>query len=541
VLKLSLILLLPLLSSCLNDNLDTDKPTRVLAPAGTFVGRDQGAVLAFKGIPYAGPVDGDQRWLPPVPAALAGAEFSANEFGRPCFHINEPMPDKRSAEDFVGSSDCLHLNLWVPKLAPVADQKTALPVMVFFHGGAFEVGSADWKPFGLRFYDGAKLAASGEVIVLTFNYRLGAFGFLRHEELNGSHGANPGVLDQLLALRWVKQNIAAFGGDPSNVTAFGQSAGAVSICNLLTMAQAENLFHKAILQSGSCAMLAPERAAETTAQILKKLECSSNDLKGQADCLRSAEDKNIVTAQPSLTLGGGQLIRLKFAPIVDGVTINDSPDAVIKSQKHMQIPILIGTNAQEVPVWLQPDSKDAWEGVISALAKKGSETAAQRVKTLYEEQNRHGSYKNLIADLKTDLSFTCKARYFAKLFAANQSQPVRLYLFDKQIPWVGAWVHGSFHGLELFYLFQHVPKWAASFAGPGFELQKTLAALWTNFAKTGQLPENDWTAEWKPYSSEHRTAGVLGDFFGILDDPRKQKCELLEEFMLSDGEMGLLK
>ncbi len=541
MLKLRVLLFCSLLPSCLNDNIDTDKPAKVTAPAGTFIGTEQGAVFAYKGIPFAGPVDGDQRWLPPVPAAIMGEEFSANEYGRPCVQLDELMPEKRTAEDFSGASDCLNLNIWVPKIKTETAEKTAFPVMVFFYGGSFEVGSAGWKPYGRRFYEGAKLAAAGDVIVVTFNYRLGAFGFLKHGDLNGLHGANPGVLDQLEALRWVQKNIVAFGGDPKNVTAFGESAGSISICNLMTMSAAEHLIHKAILQSGFCAMLSPDSADETATQVLKKLDCANGDLKAQGTCVRAASDRDVILAQPALTMEGSQPIRLKFAPIIDGVTIKETPDAVIKGKKHLQIPILMGTNAQEVPVWKQPDSKDAWEGIINVLAGRGPEELARKVKVLYEEHNRHGSYKNLIAELKTDLSFTCKARFYAQLFSANQSQPVWLYLFDKQIPYIGSWIHGSFHGMELIYLFQHLPRWSSAITGSGYDLQETMAEIWTTFAKTGQLPENDLSEEWKPYTPEHRVAGVIGDFSGILDDPRKEKCELLEHFMLKDGDMGLVR
>lgn len=295
------------------------------------------------------------------------------------------------------------------------------------------------------------------------------------------------------------------------------------------------------MQSGSCAMLSPEYAEKTAATVLKKLECHAGDAKEQAACMRASAEKDIVLAQPSLVFEGGEPIKLKFGPIVDGVTIKESPDTVIREKRHTKVPILMGTNAKELPSKMQPDSKDVWEHVINTLAEKGSADSARKVKLLYEEQNRHGTYKNLIAEIKTDISFTCKARYFANLFSSSQSEPVWLYMFDKQIPFVGSWIEGSFHGMELFFLFQHLPKWTASIGGAGYELQGTMAEIWSTFAKTGQLPENDWSSEWKPYTSEKRIAGVIGDFSGVLDDPRKEKCELLEPFMLKDGDLGLIR
>ena len=530
-----------MLSSCLSDRLDSDRPARIIAPAGTFIGTELGKVFAFKGIPYAGPADGDRRWLPPTPAKSTGGEFTAHEYGKPCYQLSALSSEKDESDAFSGSADCLNLNVWVPKPKGTETEKTALPVMVFFYGGSFDSGSSALSLYGLKLYDGAKLAAAGDVIVVSFNYRLGAFGFFKQEQLNAGTGSNPGVLDQIEALRWIQNNIAAFGGDPKNVTAFGESAGAISICDLLTMPASELLIHKAILQSGSCSMLSPEAADRTASGVLKKLKCDKVDAIAQSACMRSASEKDIVLAQPALVFEGGEPLKLKFGPIVDGVTIKESPDSVIREKRHTKIPILIGTNAKELPASKQPDSKDVWESFIKTLADKGTEESARKLKLLYEEENRHGTYKNLIAELKTDMSFTCKARYFANLFSQNQTEPVWLYLFDKQVPFVGAWVEGSFHGMELFFLFQHLPKWTAGMAGVGFELQKTMAEIWTTFAKTGQLPENDWSSEWKPYTSERRIAGVIGDFTGVLDDPRKEKCELLEFFMLKDGDLGLTR
>jgi para-nitrobenzyl esterase len=528
----------------------TSAPVTVTSASGSWTGSISGGAAAFKGIPYAAPVDGERRWLAPLPAAALAGGFPAKEFGQPCFHLNELIPDKRKPSDFVGDGDCLNLNVWVPESVFAGRESAKSPVMVFIHGGAFEIGFSGWEPGGIRLYDGARLAQAGQLLVVTINYRVGAFGFLRHPVLNAAAGgsANPGILDQIEALRWVQKYISAFGGDPANVTVFGESAGGISICNLLTVPAAKGLFHKAIIESGSCMLQSAGRADSAAQKILTKLGCLENKTpEQQAECMRSKDAKEVVLAQPkSTTMFRGELSHLPIAPVLDGVTFNAAPDEVIRNGQHHQVPVLIGSNAREIPAWFQVESKDGWEGAVGALAAESSPETAAAVRRIYEERNR-GNYRDLIAELKSDLAFTCRIRYFADLIARHQTQPVYLYLFEKSLDVVESItdrVHGSFHGMELFYVFQHVP----AFALPGLggmlaahqELQQKMAALWTGFAKSGALPPDDSWQDWQPYR-EKRMAGILGDFYGTLDDPRREKCELLEKHLTAGGPVGVLR
>lgn len=514
-------------------------PVTVDTPSGSYDGSERKPTVSFKGIPYAALVDGDRRWLPPAPVAALAGGFSAQKFGSPCAQLDQLIPEKRKASDFKGGGDCLNLNVWIPSGHFSERAVKKLPVMVFIHGGSFETGSAGWDPLGINFYDGSKLAAVGPVVVVTFNYRLGALGFFKHDGLNTEAGANPGLLDQIAALTWIQKNIGAFGGDAANVTAFGESAGAMSICDLMTVPAAKGLFHKAILQSGPCRVFSPEYADGVAKKVLTTLACDAGTSAEQAACMRTKSDEEIVLAQPAATMSGANPSKLQFAPVVDGISVFESPDAVIKAELHMQIPVLIGSNAQEVPARMQPDSKDSWEGLVSKITVDAPEGTAKAIRELYESRNR-GVYKDLIAELKTDLSFTCRTRYYARLLSTHQKQPVWLYFFDKSLEFIGSWVPESFHGMELIYLFQHIPEWVPKI-GTHKLLQTEMGRIWTNFATTGAVSAEEQWQEWLPYSEKTKVAGVIGDFFGVLDDPRKEKCDLLETTLLRQGDMGMYK
>lgn len=560
ILKRTLLLVLASLaifvwSGCVRHGEET---VTVNLPAGTFVGLVQDGSASFKGIPYAAPVDNEFRFQPARPAVLPSGVTSAKEFGSPCAHLNRFNPDDRTADDFVDGPDCLNLNVWVPykrfnalsKANGASDAAAEkIPVMVFIHGGAFDYGFTGWNPL-VYFYEGARLAAAGDVIVVSLNYRLGALGFLYHPALASESGgaANLGIRDQMLALQWVQRNISAFGGDVNNVTVFGESAGAVSVCNLMLLPEAHGLFHKAIMQSGSCMLRDPDEALLTTEQVLSKLGCyEGKTSKEQAACLQEKESKEIVLAQPRMSrLLSGVYLSPPFGPVRDGQIFKDRPEDVISAGRHMRIPVLVGTNAREVPVWIEHDSRDQWESSLKELSPDAG--LAIKIRQHYESRNR-GSYQDLLADLKTDVNFTCRARRMAHLLASNQKEPVYLYLFEKSLALVERWfgmigmpAHGSFHGMELVYLFRHIPT-----LGIGLPLlkrhqalQDEMTTLWAGFARTGGIKGDTRAAEWVPYQ-QARLAGIVGDFSGVLDDPRSDACELMESRLASGTSVGAIK
>lgn len=299
--------------------------TRAGSVSGTDVG---GGIVAFKGIPYAAPPIGPLRWRPPQPAAPWPGVRAGSHFGDDCMQTPYVIPTGQKA-----SEDCLTVNVWTS----TDYRKAHRPVMVFIYGGAFIGGSSAYP-----LYDGARLAREG-VVVVSFNYRVGIFGFLAHPELSAESqehvSGNYGLLDQIEALRWVKTNIQAFGGDPGEVTVFGESAGAVSIAVLMTSPLAKGLFEQAILQSPTLPPLASLAAAQNSGAAV-----------GRIAALRDMDAAELLTHNDSFyPRPKSRTARLTGfpAPIVDGLVLPEQPRAVFDTGILSAVPMIVGVNADE--------------------------------------------------------------------------------------------------------------------------------------------------------------------------------------------------
>lgn len=305
----------------------------VQTPQGVFVGERQADTVRFLGMPYAQQPVGERRWRKPLPPKAHEGERPALAFGPAC-----PQGQDNFSGSDVGTRDeaCLYLNVWAP-----AQADAPLPVMVWLHGGAHRIGAGS-----LPFYNGTSLARRG-VVVVTLNYRLGYLGYFAHPALSGEgEGGNFGLLDQIRALQWVQTHIAAFGGDPQRVTVFGESAGAVDIQNLMTLPEADGLFHAAIVQSGG-GWAEPATADELQAAVLDNL--ASQDIAETADAraLRKLPPEVFVKA-----LSGR--VKLGFGPFVDGVLIKRAPRETFAAGEQHPVPMIIGSNS--------------WEGNLSRLS-----------------------------------------------------------------------------------------------------------------------------------------------------------------------------
>ena len=435
---------------------------RVVTTSGPVRGAADGATLAWKRIPYAAPPVGDLRLRPPMPAPCSATELDATALGPRCPQLDE-------AGGFVGAEDCLHLNIWAPATAPT----TPRPVMVWIHGGGNTVGSAV-DPV----YDGRRLAEAGDVVVVTINYRLGQLGFLADAALAGADGAvgNYGTLDQVAALRWIHDNIAAFGGDPGTVMVFGESAGGRNTCTLLAVPAAAGLFHRALIESGACKFLDSRAQAQTTADaVATALGCTGD----RAACFRAATAEALTRANAQPV---GALAASTYGSVIDGVTLVEQPEAAIRAGRHHAMPIAIGANADETG---REAPAITTEAQYTALVQQQFGPLASAVLAQYPASaypTPRAAYVRLI----TDSRFVCPSREIADGADAAQGPPVFRYFFQHRPSALGA-----VHGLDVPYVFG---TFGAIITPGGQPYQPTATDLalsaamqgyWTRFARAG--------------------------------------------------------
>jgi para-nitrobenzyl esterase len=457
----------------------------------------------FLGIPYAEAA----RFRPPEPPKPWQETRAADRFGPHAPQLPSVMEQffaGANTKMVIDEHDCLRLNVWTPSAGP-GDR----PVMVWIHGGAFTMGSAS-SPW----YDGARFAVDHDVVVVSLNYRLGVLGFTHLEggDFPGSGGL--GIQDQVAALRWVRDNIAAFGGDPGNVTIFGESAGAMSVGTLLAVPSAAGLFHKAILQSGAPShVLSAAHAAELSAELLRIAGASSVQ-----ELVDMPLDDLLEAHQ---TLGANHVREgLVSRPVVDGVVLEQPPLEAVAAGASAEIPLLIGTNFDEWKLFSIVDPSMA--SIDDAdLLKRASEISP-------EPDAFIGTYRHRLAEAKpvevwnaimSDSVFRVPAIRLAEAQGQGGGRSW-MYLFTWASPQFDGAL-GSCHALELPFVFNTLDAQGSSFFvgdDPPRALARDLNATWAAFARFGE-PSRGALGNWPGYETSGRKTMVIDVASGLESDP----------------------
>ncbi|MEQ8486389.1 MAG: carboxylesterase family protein [Pseudomonadales bacterium] len=479
---------------------------------GALSGRTVDGVHVFKGIPYALPPVGARRWAPPEPAAPWPGLRHADAFAPSC--EQRPYPQGSFFDRGLGitSEDCLYLNVWTTSL----DAQARRPVMVWIHGGGLTRGSGatDW-------YDGSALARKG-VVLVTINYRLGVFGYLAHPALSAESphevSGNYGTLDQIAALTWVRANVARFGGDPGNVTVFGESAGSWSVHQLTASPLAAGLLHKAIGQSGAHAYPMPMLDAEHRG--MPAHEALGEALQTVAD----AGDLAALRALPAaavLTAADAAGLEALARPVVDGWVFPDQIMRLYRDGAHNRVPLLLGSNADEgtnLTEGRQPESAEAF--VAGVRARYGDQADA-----LLRVYGADQDYLRAFLHSFRDQAFTWPMRAWARA-ARSHGQNIWLYYFTHEPPHSDSERFGAYHAAEIRYVFNNVdvgikPRRADR------ALAETMSDYWVTFAAIGVPSAPDapawpaWDAERDPYlvfaAKPRVEQGPLADQMALFD------------------------
>jgi para-nitrobenzyl esterase len=483
---------------------------------GKVLGLESDGVRVFRGIPFAEPPVGERRFRAPEPVKAWPSVRDATQFGAAAPQPQLALAALPGMDVGPQSEDCLYLNVYAPAGASPQARK---PVMVWIHGGGFVIGSG-----AQSIYDARMLARHGDVVVVTLNYRLGALGWLDLGDQGDLATENAGLLDQIAALRFVHEQIAAFGGDPGNVTIFGESAGGMSVGTLMGCPAARGLFHKAIAQSGSCQAVHADRdgSAAVTAAMLATLGLATPHVRQ----LRELTVERILGAQQQVTLqlmlAGGRNL-LPFQPVVDGHVLPRHPIDVVAAGGAQGVPLLVGTTLDEWKLFSFMDTElrqidDA--KMATRLQQRLAHADGAKIVAGYRATRPHAEGAALWVALETDRVFRLPAIRLAEAQLAARSD-VYMYLFTWPSPAFGG-VLGACHAIELPFVFDCLDlPGAATFAGAGPEA-KQLAGwtrdAWAAFAHSGD-PSRASAGSWPRYEGTRRATMEIGARCGILEDP----------------------
>ncbi|HJU12172.1 MAG TPA: carboxylesterase/lipase family protein [Candidatus Binataceae bacterium] len=490
--------------------------------SGKIRGIADKGVNIFKGIPYAGPADGAHRFSPPAKPERWPGMRDTFEYGPTA--MQDPDAFGLSAElvsllplrePIPMDENCLVLNVWTPAV----NDGPKRPVMFWCHGGAFISGSGS-----SAWYDGSKLCGKGDVVVVTINHRLGAFGYLHLEDLNSrfKSSGNVGMLDIVAALQWVRDNIANFGGDPGNVTIFGESGGGAKVSVLMAMPAAHGLFHKAIIQSGPAVeMMRRDDATAMTRQVLGELGVGAD----QTDKLRDIPANRLLDAQIAVLkkislMSFANRRRVGFNPVIDGSTLPAGPFAPTAPAISSHVPLMIGTNKDEMTLffalapWIEGmDDASLRERVRMFVGERGDSLIAQ-----YKRARPYDSARDLMMAIATDAGMRIPSLTIADRKAAQNAASVFVYLFTWETPVLNGRLKSP-HALEIPFVFDTLESAPLPGNSPTRSaLADKMSQTWIAFASTGD-PNNPAIPQWPAYSTSQRPTMIFDNECHVVNDP----------------------
>lgn len=493
---------------------------------GEVVGENEQNVAVFRGVPFARPPVGELRWAPPEPMTCQSEPIDATQFGHACPQIATGL----NGLVVEGNEDCLTLNMWVPHGKP---PEGGWRLLVFIHGGGNVAGSAvQTLPGGHLLYDGLDLAQRDQIVV-TLNYRLGPLGYLALDEAEvpGVTHGNFGLLDQLLALKWLHDNMAAFGGSPDDVTIVGESAGGVNVCALLATERGRTLVRSGVIQSAFC-LATPLASARAAAVAWRQaMPCQTGDAKSKWACLRATSAEDLLLAlPPAVNIGNvdaatGDAAGF-YGPIVDGALLTESPLLALPKLAQTGQSLIVGSNAHELAALLAADVKDAEQmaQVVSEAFAGFGATVVDDLLAMYSPA-KYASPQAALVQLFSDQRFTCPTRLVARV-AADAGVPTWRYFFDR-VP-DAANSMGATHGIELVYLFNtldEIPFYSPT--GDELATSNAMMTFWTQFVVTGDPRVAGWVT-WPPYESQTDPILRLNATPTVDTGIKNSECDLWE-------------